>query len=170
VTLRWQGSEREQPRLGLPLPYDLAALSHEERTACIQTSTRQIVQADGNRSAIRVILPIPLDTGDLVRLGVWLALDGAEWDRVLDAAKAGGTAWSGTAFTGRLLNAVEPWPIVYLADATAIAPGPNKVARVTGSTNELLGRVIAGPGRCDDDTFAGLENFQRGWRCRRPTP
>jgi hypothetical protein len=56
------------------------ALSDEQRTTCIQTWTRQVVQADGYGSAIRVILPIPLDTGNLVTLGVWLALTGAEWD------------------------------------------------------------------------------------------
>jgi hypothetical protein len=56
------------------------ALSDEQRTTCIQTWTRQVVQADGYGSAIRVILPIPLDTGNLVTLRVWLALTGAEWD------------------------------------------------------------------------------------------
>jgi hypothetical protein len=129
-----------------PLPDDLAVLSEEERAASIQTWTRQIVQADGYGSAIRVILPIPLDTGDLVTLGVWLAIGGAaEWDRVLDAARAGGDAWSGTTFTGRLLNAVDPWPDVYLAEAVAVVPGPNKVPRITDSANELLRRVLTGP-------------------------
>lgn len=126
-------------------PASLVGAYSPHPDASAATSTRQIVQADEYGSAVRAILPIPLDTGDLVTLGVWLALNGAEWDRVLDAARAGLSAWSGITFTGRLLNAVEPWPNVYLADATAIAPSPDRVARITGSTNELLGRVIAGP-------------------------
>ncbi|MFF4879530.1 hypothetical protein [Micromonospora sp. NPDC000668] len=129
-----------------PLPDDLAALAEKERTASIQTLTRQIVQADGYGSAIRVILPIPLDTGDLITLGVWLAITpAAEWDRVLSAAQAGGDAWSGTTFAGVLLNAVEPWPDVYLAEAVAVVPGPNKVPRITDSASELLRRVLTGP-------------------------
>jgi hypothetical protein len=128
------------------LPDDLMVLSDDERSAVIRVATGQIVQAAGYGNAIRAILPIPLDTGEEVTLGVWLAITEAEeWNRVLDAAKAGGEAWAGTTFTGKLLNAVQPWRNVYLAEAVAVAPGPDKVPRITASPDRLLNRVLTGP-------------------------
>src|SRR5882757_430264 len=68
--------------------------------------------------AIRVILPVHLDSGHPVTIGVWLSLHGADGDRVNTAAREGGDAWIGCTFTGMILNDIQPWPGTYGARAT----------------------------------------------------
>lgn len=129
-----------------PLPDDLAKLTERELAECLTVNTGQIVVAEGYGNAIRVILPVPLDTGHTATFGVWLAITAeAEWHRVVDAAGGRGEPWPGCTFTGRLLNAVAPWPEIYLASATATAPEANKVARIVASSHDKLGQVLIGP-------------------------
>jgi 8-oxo-dGTP diphosphatase len=129
-----------------PLPDDLAKLTEDELARCMTVNTGQIVVAKGFGNAIRVILPVPLDTGRTATFGVWLAIATAdEWHRVVDAAGGRGEPWPGCTFSGRLLNAVAPWPEVYLANATARAPGENKVAWIVASPHEKLSQVLIGP-------------------------
>lgn len=116
-----------------------------DREDAIVVRTEQVITAQGLGSYVRVILPIPVDTGHEVTLGVWMAItDGALWDRILGAGRAGGDAWAGLEFTGRLAVAVRPWPEVFGNRATARVPGVDTVPRVVASVDEPLTRVLAG--------------------------
>jgi hypothetical protein len=126
------------------LPDDLARLPEDELERCLLTSTGQIIVAEGFGNAIRVILPVALDTGHTATFGVWLAIsEAAEWHRIVDSAGGRGEPWPGNTFTGRLLNAVAPWPGIYLTRAVAVAPGQNKVARIAKSPDRELRRVLS---------------------------
>ncbi|GIG60826.1 hypothetical protein Lfu02_51980 [Longispora fulva] len=125
------------------LPDPVALLSDEEQDRLIGVRTEQVVTASGVGNFIRVILPVPLDTGHTATFGVWLCVTSRpEWQAVIGAARAGGETWSGYTFSGRLATAVAPWPEVFGARATAVAPGPGLVAQIRRSDERRLARVL----------------------------
>jgi hypothetical protein len=126
-------------------PDDLARLSGRKRRKVVRAATGMVVVATGYGNAVRAILPIPLDDGREVTLGVWLGLDPADFERVCEAGATGGDAWTGLRFAGVLLNAVAPWDGVLLKPATATASEPGKVARITESADPALAAVLTGP-------------------------
>jgi hypothetical protein len=131
--LRWNFEE----------PDPLTFLSDDERAAQIGTQTSQIVTVRGLGNFIRVILPVPVEHDREATFGVWLCITSEkEWTRVIAAASQGDDAWTGTTFAGRLTTAVQPWPETFGAWTQAVAPGPNKVARLVHSADPTLARVL----------------------------
>ncbi|MFS8101956.1 hypothetical protein LFM09_32990 [Lentzea alba] len=121
-------------------PDDFANLSAKQRAKAITFESRVFIVAEGFGAATRVILPISLDTGHTVTLGVWVAPH--DPDTMTRTAREGGAAWVGYRFTGTLLNAVEPWPEVIHTELTAQGFADGELARVVDAENPLLQRVL----------------------------
>jgi hypothetical protein len=121
-------------------PDDFAALSAEERAAGVVFESRAFIVAEGFGAAARVILPIGLDTGHTVTLGVWVAPH--DPDTMARTAREGGAAWVGYTFTGTLLNAVRPWPETVHTEITARGLVDGELARVVDAADPLLKRVL----------------------------
>ncbi|MDT7783573.1 MAG: hypothetical protein QOF58_1992, partial [Pseudonocardiales bacterium] len=122
------------------LPDDLADLSDEERSERIVFESRVFIVANGYGTAARVILPITLDTGHTVTLGVWMSPDDPE--TMGETAREGGDPWIGYAFTGKLLNAVHPWPETSHTKITAQGFADRELARVVDAEDPVLKRVL----------------------------
>ncbi len=137
-----------------PVPDVVAELSEPEASRRIGTFTEAVLVADGLGSFFRALLPVRMDTGRTAVLGIWLKISDAEtFYRVMDAGRAGGQAWASLSFEGKVANAVEPWPAVYGARATAAVPDPRSlpdggddadlaVPRIVGTDHPLLSRVL----------------------------
>ncbi|WP_329054011.1 DUF2199 domain-containing protein [Amycolatopsis sp. NBC_01488] len=122
----------------------LAVLAKRERKKALRFHSDAFLVADGFGAAIRVILPIHLDSGHTATLGVWLGLDGEDANRVNSAARDGGAAWIGCTFDGTLLNHVPPFPDTYYSRITAVASEERTLARVTDSADEAFKRILTG--------------------------
>ena len=121
-------------------PDDFAELSAKQRAAAITFESRAFIVAEGFGAAARVILPIGLDTGHPVTLGVGVAPHAP--DTMARTARQGGSAWVGYTFTGTLLNAVEPWPETIHTEITARGLVDGELARVVDAADPLLKRVL----------------------------
>ncbi|GLY36006.1 hypothetical protein Amsp01_020300 [Amycolatopsis sp. NBRC 101858] len=125
-------------------PDPLAELTKRERRKALRFHSDSFLVADGFGAAIRVILPIHLDTDQTSTIGVWVGLDGEDANRVNSAGRAGGAAWAGCTFSGTLLNGVPPWPDTYGVRITAAVPDERTMPRVTASENEAFKRILTG--------------------------
>jgi hypothetical protein len=62
----------------------------------------------GDRKFVRGLMPVPIETGDEFRYGVWLEVDEATFRRVL-AAWNEPDIYIGLEFTAGIANAAPPW-------------------------------------------------------------
>ena len=126
-----------------PVPDVIAKLSERDRARRIETATEAVLVADGLGAFFRALLPIRMDTGRSATLGVWLKIGDAEtFYRVMDAGRAGGEAWASLSFEGNLANAVEPWPEVYRAAATAAVPAQETLPGGAADESLAVPRIV----------------------------
>lgn len=120
-------------------PDDFAQWTEFDRGATLSWYDGRVLAVQDFGFTIRVVLPISLDTGETVRLEVWVVLDFGDSGELASELETG---WRGVPARGLLLNVVEPWPEVYGAPVTFAGEPGEWLPRVTGSEHPVLRRVL----------------------------
>ena len=123
-------------------PDDFAQWSELDRGATLSWYDGRVLAVQDFGMTVRVVLPIGLDTGETVRVEVWVVLDFVDGGELAAELEAGD--WSGATAKGVLLNVVEPWPEVYGAAVTFAGEPGEWLPRVTGSEHPVLQRGCVG--------------------------
>ncbi|MEU3645555.1 GNAT family N-acetyltransferase [Lentzea sp. NPDC034063] len=120
-------------------PDDFAQWTELDRGATLSWYDGRALAVQDFGFTVRVVLPISLDTGETVRIEVWVGLDFGDGGELASQLENG---WRGVPARGLLLNVVEPWPEVYGAPVTFAGEPGEWLPHVTGSEHPVLHRVI----------------------------
>lgn len=93
---------------------------------------------------LRVLLPLALDDGRRVTLGVFVAVSSEAYERAREAA-GDDEKYSRLTYSGLLANAIEPWGDELLgAEVDVAVLDQTSMAYVVGSNHQALARVLQG--------------------------